>query len=419
MELFFVVIISLMSKVVSKIIPSGFKKKLLYKYKLKNLQNKKDNHCSLPSSQQQYKVDLLSLNFFDRRGDALILGGGERYVYDLAKLLKMKGHAPRIVQSSEIPFQKQYNQIDVIGLPSAPNSFKMFAMSYNRQHIWKTDFIITSPCDISAYLNKTRKVLGINHGIHWDQDTNRLVTNYIQNYEIFKALSIVDRCICVDTNFINWVRTYDYGLSLKMDYIPNYYDQRIFQPKKKSFNGHNIIITFPRRLSKERGFYLMVSVVCKLLEKYNNIIMHFVGQAMSHDEKQLLENLLMRYPEKIKHYQYSMDEMYKAYEKSQIVVIPTVHSEGTSLSAIEAMAMNNALIVTNVGGLPNVIIDSFNGKIVSPIEDDLQNALEELICNRSLRIKLASNAINVVNSFNKELWNGRWNKVIDDFVKLL
>jgi len=39
------------------------------------------------------------------------------------------------------------------------------------------------------------------------------------------------------------------------------------------------------------------------------------------------------------------------------------------------MATNNAIISTNVGGLPNLIIDGYNGMLIHPKKEELRNSL--------------------------------------------
>ena len=113
----------------------------------------------------------------------------------------------------------------------------------------------------------------------------------------------------------------------------------------------------------------------------------------------------------------SKDEMKQAYTAADMALIPTKYCEGTSLSCIEAMASGVALIVTNVGGLPNLVIDDFNGKIISPVEEDLESAICELIEDKKLRKKLIKNGLEVASSsFNKSIWEQRWIKEISSMI---
>lgn len=76
-----------------------------------------------------------------------------------------------------------------------------------------------------------------------------------------------------------------------------------------------------------------------------------------------------------------------------VFVMPSLRREGLPRAVIEAMAQGVPAIVTNVGGMPEIVDHNVNGMVVAPDSiDDLANALEKLASNTSLRIQLGSNA---------------------------
>jgi glycosyltransferase involved in cell wall biosynthesis len=360
-------------------------------------------------------VDILNVNFYDWNGKELYRGGAERYVFDLACLIKEKGYVPRIIQNANNSFEKKYSGIDVIGIPakSGWNFKKLF--NYYVNYFEGSNFVISSPLDIACSVND-KKIIGINHGIHWDGMSNRFFLRSKDYKNIFNSLGNIESAVCVDTNFINWVRTFDRILANKLVYIPNYYDADNFLFKDKEFNDEKIVITYPRRIYPQRGSRLVFDILDEILEKYSNVFFHFVGQAEEED-KDLLEGYIKKYGNRIKWSILDMDQMDSAYEDSQIILIPTIASEGTSLSCIEAMATNNAIITTDIGGLPNLVINDFNGMLISPNRKELRDAVLELISNREKRIRLAKNAGKVAKVFEKKNWESKWSKVLDDFLK--
>ena len=56
---------------------------------------------SLPRKVEAGRVDLINHNFYDWDGKVLYKGGAERYVYDLAVLLRSLGYSPRILQGAK------------------------------------------------------------------------------------------------------------------------------------------------------------------------------------------------------------------------------------------------------------------------------------------------------------------------------
>ncbi len=103
------------------------------------------------------------------------------------------------------------------------------------------------------------------------------------------------------------------------------------------------------------------------------------------------------------------------HQQYHIAVVPSLGSEGTSLSLLEAMGGQCAVIATNVGGMTNIILDGYNGLLISPNKDELKLAILKLIDDCNLREQLGKNAFETVNkSFNKKKWDTLWLKVIKE-----
>jgi len=110
----------------------------------------------------------------------------------------------------------------------------------------------------------------------------------------------------------------------------------------------------------------------------------------------------------------SFDEMSNVYKTADIVVIPTIASEGTSLSCIEAMACGCAVISTNVGGLCNLIINMFNGLLVNPTAEELAQAINLLINDTNLRNMLIQNAHKIIQEFNISKLHNKWMNIFEN-----
>lgn len=364
------------------------------------------------NSRHDLKVDILNINFYDWDGNTVYKGGAERYVYDLALLCRNMGLEVNLIQNANRYFEKSHCGLKVIGIPARSGwNFQILSQYYN-SHFDKSTFTICSPLDLACSIHDDKqKIIGINHGVYWDLSQNLNQNTDFIHKALFKALFNVKTCVCVDTNFINWTRTCDHGLAEKLTYIPNYYDLDLFKPTSKFFSDEDIVILYPRRLYAPRGFYLILPLIKLLLSKYPNVRFDLVGQA-DPPEAGIATELMKLYPGRVNWYELDMSEMNKAYRQSQIVVIPTVASEGTSLSCIEALATNNAVVSTTVGGLPNLIISGYNGLLVNPNGEDLCASIEFLIKNRDERSRLAANGCAVASAFSKTLWEKRWHSVL-------
>lgn len=393
---------------VHHLITPGAESRLLKPPKTKTIQQK---------PQGVKRVDIINVNFFDWGGEILYKGGAERYVYDLAVIIKEKGYRPRILQNAIVPFSKTYRGIEVVGVVTGAEgsqgpSLRQMSRSFNKACVG-ANLIIASPLDLACEID-CAPVIGINHGIHWDSVARHLYNNRTSDYdEIFDALSKIKTGVCVDTNFINWTRTYDYSLGEKLRYVPNYYDSNEFSKTEKDYNGR-LRIMYPRRLYDARGIFITLEAFDALLKKYQDIDLLLVGQTTDPEVIKAVNSLMKKYPKQVTLEEYDMEDMHKAYEKSNVILIPTRYAEGTSLSCLEAMATNNTLIATNIGGLPNLVIDQYNGLLIDPNAKALVGAVELIAENRKLAEQLARNGIEMAKVFEKRNWNKRWINILEE-----
>ena len=367
----------------------------------------------IPDILKKRTVDIINMTFFDWEGEVLYKGGAERYVYDLAKICEAKGLNTRILQKASSFFLKSYKGIPVVGIPGR-NNYDLEKMSSKYDSYCKqSSLIIASPLDLACNLSYSSNSIGINHGIYWDDKFTSVAGYDINKYKkIFRAVKNCSSVVCVDTNFINWLRTYDWELALKCEYVPNYVDERQFPAFEKDFDGR-LTVLFPRRLYEARGLYITIEAFTRLLPKYPDLNLHFVGQATGNDVV-ATHAFMNQFKSQVSWYELDMEKMVQAYQQSHIALIPTAFAEGTSLSCLEAMATNNGVIATNIGGLPNLIINSFNGMLINPEASSLSDAVERLITDRLLLKKLASNALLTAGSFRKDQWDQKWNSIIED-----
>ncbi len=356
------------------------------------------------------RVDIVNINFYDWDGKEVFKGGAERYVYDLACLLKDMGFKPRILQCSNKFFKKRFNGVEVVGVGGGSRSSTAENSTLFNDYCRDCEFLIASPLELACEI-KDIPVIGINHGVNFDGIWNAFGNNYAGVHdERMSALKNVFSCVCVDTNFINWTRTLDYNLSLKEKYIPNYFDEEQFRVKRTRGRGDQVVFVYPRRIYEARGYDITIEAFRKILPKYGKKVrLNFVGQVDNEKASSDLEEFMREFPENVFHFEYKMEEMANAYKDADVVLIPTKYCEGTSLSCIEGMVSGAAVLATNVGGLPDLVIDGFNGLMIEPTADSLRDAVEQLIEDPRLRKRLASNGKKVAEeAFNKKNWERGW-----------
>lgn len=367
--------------------------------------NDKRNIYEIEKKLPDNAVLIFQHQFYDTKGEKCFNGGAERYVADLSEILHKKNYTPYLIQMAKGKyFFKQLNNMHVIGMPAVGiGHYQTLCNMFKKYR-----FVI-----YSGATNWGGKLLHpnvlISHGITWDKPNKNININAILN--IFRD---VDNFVSVDTNTISWLRT-TFAKTMfgkKMAFIPNYVDTKLYKPIQKK-NKH-LRIVFPRRASPERGYWLMSKALPAIMDKYTSVEFEFVGFAHGSEIESDLKRLCNLYPNRIKHYVVEPDQMVQVYQNADISLVPTEYSEGTSLSCLEAQACGNVVIATNVGGLPNLIFNGYNGLIINPNECELQNALDYLLKSPKIMKALSEHAVEVAKAFDKSNWVKSWGNVIEE-----
>lgn len=362
--------------------------------------------------------------FFDYDGSNYYSGGAERYLVDLHEVCKNLGYNMDIYQNANFPYMRKFRNINVIGMKAKDmplnysleyiteqsKNYSCMTKYFSKLHIYSAFYECFPYCSSPS--------IGISHGIAWD---NRVCvkTNGIdfwnRNYRMIESAFMCDKMVSVDTNTANWFQTIDFNLgNQKIKVIPNYVDTNEFKPQNDLKKKDKIVITYPRRLYEPRGMYLLLNIVDKLFKEYKNIEIHFVGKGFDEDVNKIKEKM-KKYPNRLFCYSSIPEKMNEVYKKTDISLIPTIYSEGTSLSCLEAMATGNIVISTRIGGLCDLIIDNYNGYLIEPTEEDLYNKLKYVLDNYDKQEIIKKRARESAETFNKNTWAQKWENVIKTF----
>lgn len=362
--------------------------------------------------------------FFDYNGTNYYSGGAERYLVDLFEVSKELNKNFVIYQNANKNFIRKYRNITVVGLSNneteinySTTFFKSQMETYLNKTNGKSILHIFSAFQ-ECYPIKCSPSIGISHGIYWDNPTN-VATNgldfWVNKKIIIDSALLCDKMISVDTNTANWFQTIDYKLgNQKINVITNYVDTKEFKKDGYYKKKGKIVITYPRRLYEPRGMYLLLSIVDDLFKKYDNIEVHFVGKGFDEDVNKIKEKM-KKYKDRLFCYSMEPERMNEVYKMSDISLIPTLYSEGTSLSCLEAMSTENIVVTTRIGGLTDLVINGLNGYQIEPNKEALLKQLEYIIDNFDKQKEIRRNALMTAKAFNKELWKNKWKEVIKEF----
>ena len=196
----------------------------------------------------------------------------------------------------------------------------------------------------------------------------------------------------------------------KMATIPNF--APLFQPVDKPENTINIM--FARRFVPFRGTRVFGEAIKKILTEYANVNVTLAGWGP--DESWLHEQL-DEFGDKVLFTSYKSEDSFIIHSNKHIAVVPTVGSEGTSLSLLEAMSSHCAVIGSDVGGITNIIIDGYNGLLIPAGDSNrLYEAIKYLIDNPDKRINMANNGYDtIMNGFSFDIWKTKWLRTIKDY----
>lgn len=369
-------------------------------------------------------VGVFAATFFDYEGGNYYSGGAERYLVDLHEACGELGLKLDIYQYGHFPWYRKYNDIDVYSLGHESLQIHEFSLknlnAFNRRYLYAADgklLLNFYSAFFQAHPDVAHPSIGISHGVAWDQPGCEYTDGeqfWRVNERFIQSAKQVQKMISVDTNTANWFQTLAYGTGQRMQTIPNYVDPNEFYPVPRQDDG-KVRIVYPRRLYEARGLYITLAAAEQILRKFPETEFHFVGKGFEEDLK-AINKAMERWPDRIFCYHREPDDMHLVYKEADIVLIPTLYSEGTSLSCLEACATGNAIISTRIGGLTDIIIDRFNGLLINPDSKSLEQAIVECLENPELRERLGRNALEVSKAFNKVNWKERWKAVIVEMV---
>lgn len=359
---------------------------------------------------------LMYRHFYDPKTQQLMLGGIENYLLQLARLLQSEGQRCVVVQTADQDFIACFQGIDVIGVHCGVNRgnrkklalFQYISSRFNDE----TDSIIFGT-DSYHVKNNFRRSIAIQHGVSWDKPASGSVFGFIKSLLSHqKYLNYIRDCrnlVCVDHNFVNWYRTYrNFPTKTLVRVIMNFSAgaislQQLEQKWRQPLITPRLLIA--RRFVDYRGIGLAIAVVQKLLLKYPNLEVTFAGEGPLEANIQTVfagqpqVNICRYGPEDALHIHYQHD----------LVLLPSIGSEGSSLSLAEAMAAGCAIVSTNVGGLSNMIVDQLNGLMVMPDADILAAQLDYYLQhpNEAKRMGLQAHAT-AVSSLSLGRWQHDW-----------
>ncbi len=324
------------------------------------------------------------------------VGGVESHLFDLVRELKKKGHDVRLFTSYskrnlkfvnfsaktyKIPMLLNlfsplhyFNIFSYFKLKNAIKEFKPDILHYHNvlyelsPSVYKLSKKIHSLSKIADYYLICPKVTMMTN-------KNKMCDKYF-SYHCLKS-----KCISRKSNLIRYffesIRMHfikKYVKNIRILTTPSYFVgkviSRLYNNKLETLNNfvemqklRNYTVQsnllYVGRLAKIKGVQNLILAYSKLKPKFRNRKLIIVGDGEYREQLEKLTKSLNL--EKNVIFCGKKENLEEYYRKASLVVVPSIWPEPFGIVIIEAMSYGVPVIASNVGGIPEIIKDSFNG----------------------------------------------------------
>ena len=367
-----------------------------------------------------------------------IVGGIARVVYDLSHKLVRFGNEVTVVTYKEgnTPEFENDDGVKVYRVENYmihPNNFIDWIMQLNYGLTSKASQIINEQGEFDcihahdwlvAYAAKTLKDAfqipiiatihatesGRNSGIHDDVQRYINDTEWLLTYESTEVI--------VNSNYMKCELQRLFGLPFeKINVIPNgvnlnnfYRVYRDYDFRRRYAMDNEKIILYIGRLVYEKGVQHLISAMPKIINGYNDTKLIIGGKGGMYDElREQARNLGIENKVYFTGY-LSSEDVQKMYKCADIAVFPSTY-EPFGIVALEAMLAGVPTVVSDIGGLNEIIDHGVNGmKSYAGNANSIADSVLTLLYNHQLCDNIVKNAKNKV----KQEFN--WNRITKETV---
>lgn len=238
------------------------------------------------------------------------------------------------------------------------------------------------------------------HGLRYE-GTNGLKRVILRIMEKL-SMSFATNVISVSPSLANTIKK-EFGIDssvigngspngIDLDYYVNSIDSSIelnhFQ--NIEINVNSFVFIFVGRIVKDKGIIELINSFLKINENDKNALLFLVGNFG--DPHNLPDSIIRAINEcsEIYHFGYQHD-IRPFVNVSNILVSPS-YREGFGLTIAEANALGKAVLCTNITGYSDIVVDGFNGFLVSPRNTlELYQKMKELMHKKDALIDIGRN----------------------------
>ncbi len=365
-----------------------------------------------------------------------IVGGIARVVHDLSKRLIKDGHEVTVItyKDDNLPEYENDKGVEVYRVENYmihPNNFIDWVMQLNFNIVAKAteiinekgkfdvihahDWLVASSAKTLKQAFKIPMVAtihatesGRNSGIH--DETQRYIndTEWLLTYEATEVI--------VNSNFMKGHVQGLFGLPFdKINVIPNGINLTNFNGIERDYDfrrqyamDNEKIILYVGRLVYEKGIQHLISAMPKILSGYNDAKLIIAGKGGMLDDLRAQADA-MGLSNKVYFTGYlNSKQVQKIYKCADVAVFPSTY-EPFGIVALEAMLAGVPTVVSDIGGLNEIVDHSVNGmKSYAGNPNSIADSVLNLLYDKALATNVAKKAKQKV----KEEFN--WTKIAQD-----
>jgi glycosyltransferase involved in cell wall biosynthesis len=194
-------------------------------------------------------------------------------------------------------------------------------------------------------------------------------------------------------------------------------DKRIKIRNKYSIPLDSVVIGFIGRIVKDKGIIELSKSWEKLAELFSNLFLILIGPVEGYHDpvpKSILDKL--SHHKKVR-FIGPVEDPENFFPAMDIVVLPT-HREGFPITPLEAAAMELPVVISNVDGCKEAVLDGVTGILVPPKDvSALSQAIESLVLNPEKRKSFGiAGRKRIIKDFKPEII---WEKLSEEYNMLL
>ncbi|MDH5690985.1 MAG: glycosyltransferase family 4 protein, partial [Candidatus Bathyarchaeota archaeon] len=173
------------------------------------------------------------------------------------------------------------------------------------------------------------------------------------------------------------------------------------QESHKTFfsRAENKEILFVGRMVKAKGVHVLIKALAKVKKICDKeFVVNLIGDG---EDKAYFESLTQSLGVKVNFLGNVSDTvLHKHYQEAYAVIVPSLFPELFGIVVLEAMSHGKPVIASNIGGLPDLVLNGQTGLLFEPNEvDALAECIKSVLTEEELAVDMGYNALEMSKKF--------------------